>query len=48
MDNQSFVCENPEHDFPKKIDYTLSDGKMTARISGNGRSFDFIFSRSKK
>lgn len=39
----SFVCENPEHDFPKKIAYTLTDGKLKATISGDGKSIDYYF-----
>jgi len=39
----SFVCENPEHDFPKKIAYTLTDGVLKAAISGNGKAIDYVF-----
>ena len=38
-----FVCENPDHDFPKKIVYQLSGNKLLATISGNGKSIDFNF-----
>lgn len=41
--DNSFVCENPEHDFPKKIAYTLTDGKLKATISGDGKSIDYYF-----
>jgi hypothetical protein len=38
-----FTCENPQHDFPKKIVY-LKDGKhLKATISGDGKSRDFLF-----
>ncbi len=43
ISNSGFVCENPEHDFPKKIAYTLKDKKIYATISGDGHSVDFIF-----
>lgn len=42
-----FVCENPEHDFPKKISYHLEGVNLKAQISGNGKSSDFFFTRSK-
>ena len=41
----SFTCENPTHDFPKKIAYSLRDSKLTATISGNGKSIEYIFER---
>ncbi|MBX2898559.1 MAG: hypothetical protein KF775_02855 [Cyclobacteriaceae bacterium] len=41
----SFTCENPEHDFPKKIVYQLDGNKLKATISGNGKSIDYLFER---
>jgi len=41
----SFTCENPEHDFPKKITYQKDDKKLKATISGNGRSIDYFFEK---
>ena len=41
-----FVCENPDHDFPKRIHYKLSGTKLTATISGNGRSIEYLFERT--
>lgn len=41
--DSSFVCENPQHDFPKKIAYFFRNKRMNATISGNGKSADFIF-----
>ena len=38
-----FVCENPEHNFPKKIAYTRVDGGIHATISGDGKSVDYNF-----
>lgn len=38
-----FVCENPQHDFPKKITYALTGNQLKATISGNGRAFDYIY-----
>ncbi|KAA8485375.1 hypothetical protein BDE36_2079 [Arcticibacter tournemirensis] len=43
ISDDSFVCENKEHDFPKKIAYKRTDQGMTATISGDGKSIDFIF-----
>jgi hypothetical protein len=33
------VFENPEHDFPKKISYSLKDNILTARVEGGEMSF---------
>ena len=41
----SFVCENPEHDFPKRISYQLDGKKLKAQISGNGKVIDYFFER---
>lgn len=41
--NDAFVCENPDHDFPKKIAYTRDGLGIKAVISGEGRSVDFNF-----
>jgi hypothetical protein len=40
-----FVCENPEHDFPKKIEYSLNGTNLTVVISGNGKSQNYLFVR---
>lgn len=40
-----FVCENPTHDFPKKIVYRLKKNSLTVTISGDGRSQDYLFIR---
>lgn len=44
-DGSGFVSENPEHDFPKKIAYTLDGNKMLAAISGDGKEIPFSFKR---
>lgn len=41
----SFVCENPQHDFPKKIAYRREGRGMKATVSGNGKSIDYLFER---
>jgi Domain of unknown function (DUF6265) len=38
-----FVCENPEHDFPKKIEYRLNGSNLAVIISANGKSQDYLF-----
>ena len=43
--NAGFVCENPDHDFPKKIAYQMERGVLTATISGAGKSMSFLFKR---
>lgn len=41
---KGFISENPDHDFPKKIEYRLSgNGQLTATISGDGQSIPFVF-----
>lgn len=45
MDANSFICENAENDFPKKIQYTSSGDKMIAIISGGGKEIPFEFER---
>jgi hypothetical protein len=48
LTDNSFTCENPEHDFPKVITYTLSGDKLKATISGNGKSIDYLFVKAGK
>jgi len=43
--DNSFVCENPQHDFPKKISYLKEGNKIKATISGDGKSFDYLFEK---
>lgn len=46
FEKQKFVFENPNHDFPKKITYTiLSQDSLFAEISGNGKKQAFPFKR---
>lgn len=42
-----FVCENAEHDFPKKISYLLTGNQLKATISGNGKSFDYLYQKKE-
>jgi len=43
--DKSFVCENPQHDFPKMIRYQKDGNRINASISGNGRSIDYLFEK---
>lgn len=45
IDDNGFVCENPAHDFPKKISYRKDGNKIRAVISGDGKEMEFLFSR---
>jgi hypothetical protein len=47
LTNKSFVCENPKHDFPKKISYSLEGDNLKAVISGDGKAIDYLFVRKK-
>ncbi|WP_316821152.1 DUF6265 family protein [Pedobacter gandavensis] len=38
-----FTCENPQHDFPKKISYKRNGKYLKAVISGDGQSVDYNF-----
>jgi Domain of unknown function (DUF6265) len=38
-----FICENPEHNFPKRISYQLDGDKLKATISGDGKAVDYLF-----
>lgn len=43
LSDDGFICENPEHDFPKKISYHYDGKKISAVISGDGKSMDYDF-----
>lgn len=38
-----FVCENPEHDFPKQLTYIRDGARLKATISGNGKAIEYLF-----
>ena len=42
---EGFVCENPSHDFPKKIEYKINGSILNARISGGDKFIDYVFER---
>ena len=41
----SFVCENPNNEFPKKIEYQFSDKKLKAKVSAEEMEIDFEFKK---
>lgn len=43
-----FVCEKPDHDFPKKIEYQFKGDLLTVVISGDGKEIPFKFKKSQK
>ena len=47
LNDTGFTCENPAHDFPKKITYMRNGNNVKAVISGNGKSVDYIFVREQ-
>jgi len=47
ISEDGFVCENPRHDFPKKIAYHRKDQSLKAQISGDEKEIDYYFDRQK-
>jgi hypothetical protein len=45
LTDKSFVCENPKHDFPKKISYEVDGKNLKATISGDGKAIDYLFTK---
>ncbi len=45
VSNTHFVCENPQHDFPKKIAYVREGNTLKVTISGDGKAMDYLFER---
>ena len=43
----SFVCENKENEFPKKIYYFLDKQQLKCKISNDEFSIDFIFNKTE-
>ncbi len=48
LTKNSFVCENPAHDFPRKIAYYHKGNTMKATISGNGKTIEYNFTKSQQ
>lgn len=45
LTEDSFTCENPEHDFPKKISYKKEGKSIKAFISGDGHQVEYLFTK---
>lgn len=43
--NESFKAVNPEHDFPREINYRVSGNTITASISGGEKQIDYNFKK---
>jgi hypothetical protein len=41
----SFICENPQNEFPKKIKYFLDNNQLKAIVSADDFRIDFIFDK---
>lgn len=41
----SFVCENPQNEFPTKIEYALKGNRLTAKVTGGDMAIDFVFEK---
>jgi hypothetical protein len=41
-----FTCENPDHDFPKRINYRRKMKHLEVTLSGNGKSMDYKFEKT--
>ena len=46
VDETHAVFENPKHDFPKRIEYRLKDGKLVASIAGDKPGPSWTFERT--
>lgn len=45
INNNGFTCEDPNHDFPKKIVYEQTGKKLKVTTSGDGKSVEFFFEK---
>ena len=45
VSRNGFVCENEQHDFPKKITYSVEGKTLKATISGDGKQIDYLFEK---
>jgi hypothetical protein len=41
------VFRNPEHDFPKRIEYRLFEGQLHVRVEGGGRAREWTWDRAE-
>ena len=43
--DSSFICENPQNEFPKKIKYYLESKQLKAVVSADDFRIDFVFEK---
>ncbi|APG65069.1 hypothetical protein LPB136_06775 [Tenacibaculum todarodis] len=43
--DSSFVCENPQNEFPTKIEYWLENKQLKAKVSNDEFDVEFVFER---
>jgi hypothetical protein len=48
INGRSVAFENPGHDFPKRIQYSLVEDALTATISGGGKKESYEFRRDDR
>jgi uncharacterized protein DUF6265 len=48
ISGRSIAFENPSHDFPKRIQYSLVEDTLTATISGGGKKESYEFKRDER
>lgn len=48
LSDHHFRSENPNHDFPKQIDYYLENGVLRIVVSGDGKRVEYRFRRGSK
>lgn len=46
ISTHSFICENPQNEFPKKIQYEMVSDTLKAVISAGENSIEFLFVKS--
>lgn len=45
LSDDHFVCENPAHDFPQRIEYKIRGNQLQASVSGNGKTIPYLFEK---
>lgn len=41
-----FICENQQHDFPKRLHYKRKMKQLVVNVSGNGKSIEYTFTKT--
>lgn len=47
LDHNSFIAENPDHDFPQRITYQNVDARLEATVSGGSRLIRYHYRKIK-